>query len=97
MTPAAGLVLPAGWWLAGFGFLAVGSSEKVATVTRTGKSQALENTTSCCVFLPLSRGADFLPRKEQSIQWPYVFVFEWVMQKADPFLFSTGFLLPDSQ
>jgi hypothetical protein len=28
LTPAAGLVLPAGWWLAGFGFLAVGSLEK---------------------------------------------------------------------
>ena len=29
-------------------------------VTCTGKSQALENTTRCCVFLPLSRGADLL-------------------------------------
>ena len=29
-------------------------------VTCTGKSQALENTTRCCVLLPLSRGADFL-------------------------------------
>ena len=28
-------------------------------VTCTGKSQALENTTRCCVLLPLSRGADF--------------------------------------
>jgi hypothetical protein len=31
LTPGAGLVLPAGWWLAGFGFLAVGISEKLAT------------------------------------------------------------------
>jgi hypothetical protein len=30
VDPGAGLVLSAGWWLAGFGFLAVGSSEKVA-------------------------------------------------------------------
>jgi hypothetical protein len=29
-------------------------------VTCTGKSQALENATRCCVLLPLSRGADFL-------------------------------------
>jgi hypothetical protein len=25
--PGAGLILPAGWWLAGFGFLAVGSQK----------------------------------------------------------------------
>jgi hypothetical protein len=34
LTPAAGLVLPAGWWLAGFGFLAIGSSKKVANYSR---------------------------------------------------------------
>jgi hypothetical protein len=36
-------------------------------------------------------------REEQSIQGPYLSVFELVMQKADLFLFFTSFLLSDSQ
>jgi hypothetical protein len=33
LTPAAGLGLPVRWWLAGFGFLAVAVSEKLATAS----------------------------------------------------------------
>jgi hypothetical protein len=56
-------------------------------------SRLIERGTISCLALKDQRSL----REEQPIQWSYVFVFEWVMRKADPFLFSTGFLLPDSQ
>jgi hypothetical protein len=59
-------------------------------------SRFIERGTSSCLALKDQRSL----REEQLIQWPYVSVFEWVMpvmQKADPFPFSTSFLLSDSQ
>jgi hypothetical protein len=62
--------------------------------------QSLPDKGRLCVGPPPSqeRGVKQSSLREgQSIQWPYFSVFEWVMQKADPFLFFTSFLLSDSQ